>query len=39
MPDVTLPSSIKGWAVALAASLAGLLAGLLTIRLLGGWLG
>lgn len=34
MPDAKLPDNAKGWLVALVASLAGLIAGFLTIRVM-----
>ncbi len=36
MPRVELPHTFKGWLVAWIAALAGLLAGFLTIRIIGG---
>jgi hypothetical protein len=39
VPTAGLPTTLLGWLVAIVASLAGLLAGLFTIRILGGTLG
>jgi hypothetical protein len=39
MPEARLPSTPLGWVVGFFASLVGLLAGMLTIRILGGILG
>lgn len=36
MPSAKLPTNFKGWLVATASALVGLIAGLLTIKLLGG---
>lgn len=38
MPSASLPTTPKGWIVGMAAALVGLMAGLLTIRLLSGLL-
>lgn len=38
MPKAALPTSLKGWLIALIASFAGFVAGFLTIALLGRWL-
>lgn len=38
MPDFELPSGFKGWIVAAIASLVGLLAGGVAIKLMRGWL-
>lgn len=35
MPQAQLPTSLKGWALALIASLVGFIAGFLTVALLG----
>jgi hypothetical protein len=38
MPKAKLPTTLKGWFAALIASLAGLLAGFLTLNVLNRWL-
>ena len=38
MPDAKLPTTAKGWCVALAASLVGLISGFATVRILNRWM-
>jgi len=36
MPKAKLPTTLRGWLVALAASMVGLISGFITVRVLGG---